>query len=294
MKLSKSDLDIYHRVLLTGLSGAGKSTLAAALAAEFKLIWIDIENGKDVLCKLPQAYLDNIQYVQIPDSASYPIAAQTLMALFKNWKATICHQHGKDNCPLCKKAENYTDISDVLDFTSLTAETIVVLDGGTQLASSILSYVCKDKPVEYKPERDDWGGLRKYSEFFASQFQAFPGNFVMTCLAIEAEMEDNKTKLVPSFGSKDMSSKVAKAFSDVVYIEMKNKKHVAISSSTASNMVLSKSRTDFMIELLPEPSLIPLFKNTHISEDKKVEIVKTDISPAQKAASNLSSFLTKK
>lgn len=257
MKLSHNDVETSHRVLVSGLSGSGKSTLVAELANEFNLIWIDLENSRDVLTKLPAAALDRINYIKLPDSASYPIAAQTLMSLFKSGKGTICQKHGKDKCALCAKSG---DPVEVLDFTVLGADTIVVVDSITQLASSIFSYTTKDKPVEYKPERDDWGALRKYSEFFASQFQAFNGNLVCICHAVEAEMEDGRTKLVPSFGSKDMSSKIAKSFGDLVYCDVKNKVHTAISSSTASSVILTKSRSDFAIELLPKPSLLPLFR----------------------------------
>lgn len=257
MKLSHNDVETSHRVLVSGLSGSGKSTLVAELANEFNLIWIDLENSRDVLTKLPAAALDRINYIRLPDSASYPIAAQTLMSLFKNNKAVVCQKHGKDKCAICAKSG---DPVENLDFTSLSADTIVVVDSITQLASSIFSYTTKDKPVEYKPERDDWGALRKYSEFFASQFQAFNGNLVCICHAVEAEMEDGRTKLVPSFGSKDMSSKIAKSFGDLVYCDVKNKMHTAISSSTASSVILTKSRSDFAIELLPKPSLLPLFR----------------------------------
>lgn len=272
--LTKSDTDTYHRVLVAGLSGTGKSTLVSELAAEFKLHWIDLENAKDVLTKLPQAHLDNINYIRIPDSASFPIAAQTLMVLFKHGKASICAAHGKHDCALCKKESKEFN---VLDFSTFTEKDIVVIDSITQLASSVLAYTTKDKPIEYRPERDDWGALRKYSEFFSSQFQAFEGNLVCIASAIEAELEDGRVKLVPAFGSKDMSAKIAKAFSDVIYTDVKNKVHLAFGSSTASNLVLTKSRSDFLIEALPKPSLIPLFKTEGVKE----------LTPAQKAMANL-------
>jgi len=317
MKLTANSFEANHRVLVSGLSGTGKSTLLAKLAESFDLIWLDLENGKDVLTKLSPAALERIEYISIPDSASYPIAAQTLMSLFKSNKANICELHGKDNCALCRK-DNLPTVQ--LDFTHLPSSTIVVIDGITQLAASILAYTCKDKPVDYKPERDDWGALRKYSEFFASQFQAFQGNLACTCHAVEAEMEDGRTKLVPSFGSKDMSTKIAKAFSDVVYCDVKNRKHIAFSASTASSTVLTKSRSDFLVENCDVPSLVGLFSSnkvvapTGIAEQllgKEVlvtiavnkpapdEVVKLDLSgvpaaqvtPAAQAASNLSARL---
>ena len=288
MAVLTDEVEATHRVMVVGLSGAGKSTLLAELSKEFDLIWIDLDNSKDILVKLPKEQRARINYIRIPDSASYPIAVQTLMILFKNGKANICQAHGKHECMICKKEGAEIDS---LDITNLPPTTIVVIDTGSQLASSMLAYVCKDKAIEYKPERDDWGGLRKYSEFFASQFQAFNGNLAVSFHAIEAQMEDDRIKLVPSFGSKDMSSKVAKAFGDVIYVDVKNKKHIAFSRSTASNTVLTKSRSDFAIEDLPEPSLIPLFKGTTAPKKDEVSGGNT---PAQNAVKNLTSYLNKK
>lgn len=290
MKLTKQDTDLFHRVLVSGLSGTGKSTLVAELATQFDVIWIDLENAKDVLTKLPAEALARIQYISLPDSASFPIAVQTLMVLFKTGKAIICNAHGKHDCAICKKAEAPVD---ELDITNLPVTTILVVDTITQLAASILAYTCKDKPIEYRPERDDWGALRRYSEYFASQFQAYKGNLVCTCHAIEAELEDGKTKLVPAFGSKDMSSKIAKSFGDVIYCDTKNKRHVAYSSSLAANNLLTKSRADFVIEALPVPSLIPLFLNSHLTEEHKEQAALQDKSPADNAVSNLSKLLLK-
>jgi hypothetical protein len=262
MKVSDKQESPYTRVLLFGLPGSGKSTLAAKLAEEgFNLIWISLDNDSDVLRKLSQEAQERVEYVDIPDSASYPIAAQTLLLLFKNKRANICWEHGKDQCAICKK--NNPEQQTRLDFSALSPKQIVVIDTVTQLGRSVFAYTTKDKPVEYKPERDDWGALRKYTEFFASEFQAFRGNLICITHAIEAEQEDGRTKIVTDFGSKGMSASFGKAFSHIIYMEVVNKKHKAYSASTFSNSVLTRSRTDFRIEDLAVPSLAPVF--THSS-----------------------------
>ena len=245
------------RVLVVGLTGSGKSTLALELTKYYKLHWIDIENGYETILKLPKEQRDNINLIHIPDSASFPIAANSLMSLFKSYKGDICDKHGKFACALCKK--------EGLSFSSIDMNTmdntkeIVVLDTATQLSSSILAYNTKDKPVDYKPERDDWGSLRKHTEFFASQFQGCPGNLIVICHATEAELEDGKRKLVPQFGSAGMSANFGSKFSHIIYCEVVNRKHKYYSASTHSNNVLTRSRTDFRIEDMSEPSLRPIF-----------------------------------
>lgn len=268
-KLTNMHNSIYHRALIVGLSGTGKSTLAAQLASNFKLHWIGIENALDTLLKLPQEMQENVEVYNIPDSAAFPVAADTLMILFKQGHARICDMHGKVECASCKKDGNTFS---TLDLRTLTPNDVVVLDSGTQLSHSILAHTMRNKSVDTKPERDDWGALRKYTEFFGSQFQAAPFNLVVICHAIEATMEDGRTKLVPNFGSQAMSAEFGKFFSDIIYTDVKNGKHTANSDSTFSNTVLTKSRTDFRIEAYDPPSLVPLFMNAHLSIEQKEKI----------------------
>ena len=272
MNLTEVEDSAYERVLVTGLSGAGKTTLVSKLAEKFNLIWLDVESGKSTLFKLPKEWQRRINLIQIPDSASYPIASETILTLFKGNKANICAAHGKVDCTLCKKASAHFDL---IDFNTMDKQnTIVVIDTVTQVSHSVLAHLMRNRDVTAKPERDDWGALRKHTEYLASQWQAV--NFHLVCIAhlIEANLEDGKTKLVPSFGSAGMSAEFAKFFSHVVYVDIVNKKHKAFSSSTYSSNVLTKSRTDFLIESLSEPSLLPIFEKTGEDRIKIVEEVK--------------------
>lgn len=267
MKLTQYTKIATQKVLLTGMSGTGKSTLAAQLASNYHLIWIDLEQGGVTLTKLPLTYQENIDIIAIPDSASFPIASATLTTLFKNGKAIICHAHGKDNCAICKKDNLGTD---TIDFSTLTHHDIVVIDTVTQLSHSILSHITRAEAIDYKMERDDWGSLRKMTEFFCSQFQAAKFNLICIAHVVEAKTEDGKTKLVSSFGSAGMSSEFSKAFDHVVYCDIVNGKHVAGSSTNWKPSILTKSRTDFAIEKLPVPSLLPIFDNAPVISDVNV------------------------
>lgn len=300
MKLSETKSSTYTRALLFGLPGSGKSTLAAALSRTHKLWWFSLDNDSDVLKKLPPEQQENIEFIDIPDTASFPVASQTLLQLFKAGKGKVCYGHGLFNCTLCTKSGgNFTSI----DFSQFTSRDIAVVDTGSQLGRSILAHVTKDESVDYKPERDDWGALRKYTEFFASQFQGFRGNLIVICHAIEhAVMQGDKvisSKLIPDFGSKGMALTFGKSFSHVIFMEVKNKKHRAYSSSTFSNDCLTKSRTDFKIEELPEPDLAPLFPvfenpvgqlEGYVPGTLTTSSTSTANSPAQNAVVGLSSL----
>jgi hypothetical protein len=291
MKLTDKLQSASTRVAVMGLSGTGKSTLVAKLAERYHLHWFTLDNDADILLKLPQTWQENIDLYEIPDTPSFPVASDTMMKLFRDKAVKICQEHGKVACLLCQK--NNKPIYAIDTRTLDPKKDIVVIDTGSQLSHSIFAHVMKDKPLDYKPERDDWGSLRKWTEFYCTEFQAAKFNLIVIFHAIEATLEDDREKLVPSFGSKDMSSKVGKAFSHIVYTDVVNKKHVAFSASTYSNKVLTKSRTDFKIEALAEPSLLSIFDGlipqTRMLDEEQVvtsEEVKT-----VKATSSLKALL---
>ena len=274
MKLSAASQLQTQKVAILGLPGSGKTTLAAQLATKFRLHWIDIERGSAPLFKLPPEAQANVELYTLPDSASYPIAADTLVSFFKNGKMNVCRAHGKNECAVCKKSA--PDSFDLLDTSLLDSSDIVVLDSGTQLSNSILAHIMKAKPIDAKPERDDWGALRKHTEFMLSQMQAVTYNLVVIFHAQEAELETGAKKLVPTFGSAGMSTEVAKAFDHVVYCDIRNRKHVAFSSSIALPNVMTRSRLDFEIEKLAVPSLVPVFDGS-LFVAARVEQIKEDI-----------------
>jgi len=297
MNLEDKEASSTTRVCVMGLSGTGKSTLVSKLAEKYKLWWFTLDNDADILLKLPRAWWPNVELIDIPDSAVFPAACDTLLKLFKNrGRGFICNTHGIYDCKICQKSGKP---GTKLDFTKLESDRdIVVFDTGSQLALSALAHATKEHDVDYKPEWDDWGAVRKWTEFFTSEWQAAKYNLVVIFHAIEATLEDNRVKLVPSFGSKDMSTKVAKAFSHVVYTDVINKKHKAFSASTYSNTVLTKSRTDFEIEKLAEPSLIPIFSGLIpatkiVDEEVMAETTTTQSAQLENAKMTLKDLLKK-
>lgn len=245
------------RCLIFGMSKSGKTTLAASLAAKYHLIWIDVENALETLVKLPVELKQNIDVIKIPDSASNPCACNTIMNLFKFRKANICFNHGIINCGLCSK----TGRMQAVDLTNLDPKRdIVVIDGLTQIGNSVFAYVLRDKAFDFKPGYDEFGEAKRYTNYIASSIQAAPFNLIMTATPTEVTLEDNRTKLVPEFGSSTMSQSIMAKFSTVVYTDVVNRQHKAFSSSTASGSVVTGSRSGQAIENLSELSLIPIFE----------------------------------
>lgn len=258
-----------ERVLIYGAPFTGKSTLAGQLAEHFNLIWVDLENGHDVLLKLPQEWQDRIELVDLPDSRSFPIAIQTCLAMVKK-AVEICNTHGKVSCSICKRQvtdrQDYDDgdyndklhnkyFTDI-DLNSLSNDTIVVFDSGTQLTNSAIAHITKDQDEDYKLKQDDWGNLGKLLDVFLSHLQVSKYHVVLITHDTEAEQENGKTKLFPVMGTRNFSRNTAKYFKHVVYAEVKNRKHTFTSSTMKNTNIIAGSTDDIDVT----ESLLQIFK----------------------------------
>ena len=284
MKLSQKSAVKSHRVLLFGPPKSGKTQLAGSLASAFNLIWFDLENGVDTLLKLPVEQQDRIEVLSIPDTRGFPIAIETLLKAIKGGPIDVCEKHGKVACALCKQ-QNLPSVH--LELATLPLDTIVVVDSLTQLTNSAIAHITKAQPEDYRLEYNDWANLGKLMDTFLSFVQQAPFNIVCISHETEVEMEDGKQKLVPTAGTKNFSRNTAKYFDEVVYCEVKNKKHIAASSTTYANNILTGSRTGEVLEAKPgEASLVPIFtQGPSRQETKKTE------TPAAKAVTDLSAML---
>lgn len=256
MKLTLKQAANSHRVVVYGPPKVGKTQLVGSLASQFKLIWFDLESGYNTLLKLPPEQQANIELIGIPDSKVYPIAVETLLKAFSGRKGTICDEHGKWDCALCKK-----DSKPVVEFclNEVPADTIVVVDSLTQFTVSAIANITRNQPEDYKMQFDDWGNLRAIVEKLLSCVQAAKCSIVCISHEEEVELEDGRKKIVPVCGSSKSSRNTAKYFDHVVYCEVKNRKHGAASSTTFSNNILTGSRTDVMLESLESPTLLQIF-----------------------------------
>lgn len=244
-KLSQVKQDATQRVVVYGPPKAGKTLLVGQLAAKYKLIWFDLENGHNTLFQLPTAYQDNIELINIRDSRTYPIAAETMLKVIKGDAVDICDAHSKVSCPLCKPKQ-LPSIRVCLN--ELGADTILVIDSLTQFTNSCVAHITKAQSDEYKLQLDDWGNLRVLVDKLLSQIQAARYNVI--CITHEEEVEyvDGTKRIVPVSGSSNSSRFTAKYFDEVVYAGIKNKKHFAASSTNYSVSVLAGSRNNVKLE----------------------------------------------
>lgn len=256
MKLSDKPPVVARRILVYGPPKSGKTELVGKLAKYFHLLWCDLENGYTTLLKLPKDLQDKIELVSIPDSRVYPIAVETMLKIIKGDKVDVCEKHGKVNCLLCKK-DNLPVTT--VHLNALDNNTVVVVDSLTQFSNSCIANITKGQPEDYKLQLDDWGNLKYLIDKFLSQVQA--ANYSIVCITHEeeVEMEDGKKRIVPVSGSSKSSRNTAKYFDDVVYCEVKNRKHTFGSSTTYGTQTVTGSRAGIALETSAEPDLYDLF-----------------------------------
>lgn len=258
MKLTQKAAATTQRALVFGAPKSGKTELVSHLASHFDLVWFDLENGYATLRKLPLPQQERIELISIPDTKVYPIAAETMLAVIKGAKVDICDEHGKVACMLCKKdSKSFVSV----ELNTLPPTTIVVVDSLTQLSNSIMNHLTKTQTDLYKPEWTDYRNQGQLLDKFLSQVQQARFNVVCITHETETEMEDGKKKLVPVAGTREFSRNTAKYFDHVVYCDIKNKKHLAASSTTYSGMVLTGSRTDIDLEKENSKGLLDVFLN---------------------------------
>lgn len=272
-KLSSLSHSATHRVLIFGGPKTGKSELAGKLSEHFNLLWFDCENGWVTLTKLPSEWQEKINIISVPDSRTYPIAAETWLKVIKGIPTKICQEHGKVDCAICRK-----DLKpfEEVHLAATPNDTIVVFDSLTQFSNSCVANITKNQPDDYKLQLDDWGNLRVLIDKFLSQVQAATYNIICITHEEQVPMEDGKIKLVPVSGSSKSSMNTAKYFDHVIYCEVKNKKHIAASSTTYANNIITGSRTGVELEKDPASTLLSIFKQKpHIGTGAKEDVSNT-------------------
>ena len=279
MKLSQRTASKHHHILLFGPPKSGKTFLAGKLAEQFDLIVFDCENGSNTLFQLPEAQQERIELISIPDTRGYPIAIETMLKVIKGNAVTICDEHGKISCSVCRKdSAPFTDVH----LNELPLTSIVIIDSLTQLTNSAIAHITKNQPDDYKLDYDDWGNLGKLMDTFLSYVQQAPFNVICISHETEVKMVDGKDKIVPTAGTRNFSRNTAKYFDEVVYCEVKNKQHVVGSSTTYANNILTGSRSGNVLT----DSLIPIFTG-------EKPISKAAPSPASNAMSALEKLRNK-
>lgn len=257
-----------HRAIVYGPPKSGKTLLVGKLSERYKLIWVDVEKGWSTLLQLPKVWQCNIDIISLPDSAVFPIAAETLPKIVKG-PVDICSEHGKVSCSLCKKSNAQVDS---LNVNTLGYNTIIVFDSLTQLTNSMISHITKGMPDDYKLQLDDWGQLKFLLHKFLSQIQTAGYNVICITHEEVVTFDDGSVRIVPSSGSAKSSVNTAKYFDHVIYCHVRNGKYKAASGGAYAAGILTGSRLDIAIEKKAEPTLLDIFDNWNLEEPNQLDV----------------------
>lgn len=268
-KLSTLPPNFTKRVMVYGPPKSGKSQLAATLAQKHQVLWLDVEQGGDVLWKLPEAVKENIDYINIKDSPTNIVALATTLLLLNGHKGEMCHRHSKFRCQPCTvlaskdTPENRGNYFEQMDTATIRKENskILVIDSLTQIRTSLYTHISKGD-IDYKFEYDDWARLNNGLDQIQSTAQTAGWDIVIISHEDEVKMTDGKeTKIVPIGATRNNSRNLAKFYTDLVYCTTKNGKHVAYSKSTQQANLQTGSRSDVDLTKYPEPTLLPFFEH---------------------------------
>lgn len=254
----------------------GKSTLVAKLLlAGYRLTWISLDNGHDVVFKLgiPMEQLDEqLNIIVLPDTKDNPVAWRTCMKIITGAKLLVCDRHGEADCSACKLAKDNPTWSTV-DPNNFGPKDILVFDHLGQLATSIMTAAFKKakKPDDEKPEWDQYAVQGNQLDKFLTGVQQARYNIICITHVLEVEMEDGGKKLSPLCGTTNFSRNLGKYFDHLIYCHMKNGTHRFASRSGYQTNLILGSRSDIVIEEMKEPSLVPFFDGTVKGVDRKEE-----------------------
>jgi hypothetical protein len=137
-----------------------------------------------------------------------------------------------------------------------------------------MSHIGRAKDDMWKPEWNDYRTQGSMLDRGLSTIQNAPFNVVLISHELEVDMEDGKKKLVPVAGTTNFSRNTAKYFDEVVYCEVKNRKHVAGSSTVYAPNILTGSRTGAETEKGEKPSLMGIFEEKEIGEKAEVTMLR--------------------
>lgn len=264
MKLADYKAKPVHRVLVFGAPKSGKTAAVGKLAEHYNLLWFDTEDGVKTLLNpelaIPAAALDHVTLVQLPDTKDYPIAAETLHKVV-DWKPlSICENHGKVNCAVCKRDNKPTT---EIDFSKLDDSWIIVIDSMTQLSNSVMAMIMRaagKTTYEAKADWEDYGKQGAWLDRWLSIIQNCPFNVVVISHEMGIDMEDGKEKLTAVAGTRNFARGLPRYFDHVCYVEMKARKHVVGSSTTYGVNVLTGSRTGAKTESAGANAASPLLE----------------------------------
>lgn len=273
-----------QHICIFGDPKSGKSELAMSVATlpfVKKVIWVSMDNGHEVISKLPLEAQDKVDIIVLPDTKEFPVAIDTCLKMVSGAPISICDAHGQVACSVCKRAVTPSNPNPTWTNVTLRDEpitTVIVFDHISQLADSAMNFILKGKKDDYFPEWEHFRLQGTLMGKFLMNIQQAPYNCICLSHVCETEMEDGSKKLVPLVGTVPFSRNTGKYFDHIVYCRVANKKHAFGSATTYVASVLTGSRSDVAVEEEKvvegkRASLLPFFDASSFREDDGVAAI---------------------
>jgi hypothetical protein len=273
MKLTQYKPSAARHIMIYGPPKVGKTkAILDLIKSGFKLWYVDGEDGIKTAFGVDAAgkrwftdeELNNIELIHLPDTMTYPIMGETLLKILKGGECRICYDHGKIDCPICKKNElaNIT----VINVDTFTPKDILVIDSVTQLGNSFIFHIKKNdiaKAVMADDLKLDWDEWQKQGFLLDRVFsivQNAPFNVIAASHEEMAKMTDKSENIAPKMGTRNFSRNSAKYFDDVVYLDKVNNKLKMFSAATYRDNVITGSRSGKLVEKEGSRGLVELFE----------------------------------
>lgn len=243
-KLAAGQAIVSRAVLIYGAAKTGKTLAALELAEEFNILYLDGENGGEVMFQLDDERLSRINWVRINDTRKEPHFIEFLMRFAEGEDVRLCDEHGKLTCSKCVAAR--------APFTTYNIENypadkwVIVADSLTQASLSADWLITNKQKLSdgSKFTFEEWRLKGYFLERYLGAVQNSKFNWAVITHEQGIEQEDGTEKLTPSGGTKNFARNNAKYFGAVVYLEVSGGKHRQFSQTTDKPKAITGSRAN--------------------------------------------------
>lgn len=256
-----------------GAPDSGKTTAAAKFSGKYNLIWFDIDYGfQAALNVIDPDRMGNVIVIRPKDDTMQATGYRTLSNIIDSdrWHK-VCVDHGAVNCPTCTRSGG---LIQEINLYATDINTILVIDSFTRLADSALSHASGVRKIDErkKMEYSDWDSQGLFLRNILNKAKQLPCHTIVISHEEEVKMPNNRTRIVPIAGTRANSRRISQFADHTIYFDVRNRKHVAYSTTTSLIDVQVGSNNN--IELEKGDDITELFKPKAITDEVRARVSK--------------------
>jgi DNA polymerase III delta prime subunit len=270
-----------NKFLLYGPPGSGKTLVAATISKMSgfgRIIWADLEDGLATIATAKTAEneyyfkpeeLAKLEHLPIPDKTMLDPGTAALLGLNTAEFRASTAQGAKIMLPLLvsptplhydaverKLVQTRNENCSTWCLGKLKKEDVLIIDSGTQLASSIFSLAIASNP-DHNHGQKHWYEFTTNANAMLSAIQAAKCTVIMICHSLNIEASDDpprKARTLPWFGSANYSAKVGHHFGTVVHMYC-DSQYRSLSTPLTRLSIQGKSRFNVDTAKISNPTM---------------------------------------